>query len=230
MIMMDNEIYYNFDMKLEGNILVVGRTGCVKTTFVQNLGKNKKFGKIKEVIWILKIALSKDREVNICNCFVDEHIDFKYPDSAEDIDDLLEFFQRKRENYLGENTKLERFIVMDDVSRLPDKSEAFANFLTVSRKFGLTCVYIFLTIHHTTQNWQIILPQTKIFNIFPGSVQTSYIMKILSSFVAAASTIIYQTEKFGLIGCTLKYQILTTIRKKFAIIIEKIEIKVLIPS
>ena len=30
---------------------------------------------------------------------------------------------------------------MDDVLDLADKSETFANFLTVSRKFGLTCVY-----------------------------------------------------------------------------------------
>ena len=31
---------YNYDAKLEGNILVVGKTGCRKTTFVQNIGKN----------------------------------------------------------------------------------------------------------------------------------------------------------------------------------------------
>ena len=41
---------YSFDAKFEGNILVVGRTGCGKTTFVQNIGKNKMFGEIKEVI------------------------------------------------------------------------------------------------------------------------------------------------------------------------------------
>ena len=40
---------YSFDTKFEGNILVVGRTGCGKTTFVQNLGKNKMFSEIKEV-------------------------------------------------------------------------------------------------------------------------------------------------------------------------------------
>ena len=42
------------------------------------------------------------------------------------------------ENYLGENMLLERFIVMDDVSGLADRSDNFANFLTVSRKFGIT--------------------------------------------------------------------------------------------
>ena len=34
------EMNYNYDAKFEGNILVVGKTGCRKTTFVQNIGKN----------------------------------------------------------------------------------------------------------------------------------------------------------------------------------------------
>ena len=35
---------YSFDGKFSGNILVVGRTGCGKTTFIQKLGINKLFG------------------------------------------------------------------------------------------------------------------------------------------------------------------------------------------
>ena len=45
---------YSYDAKSEGNISIVGRTGYGKTTFVQNLGKNKMFGEIKEVIWVSK--------------------------------------------------------------------------------------------------------------------------------------------------------------------------------
>ena len=85
---------YSFDAKFEGNNLVVGRTGCGKTAFVQNIEKNKMFVEIKEVIWISKMALSKDREDNFRDCFVDEHIDFKHiehvdPDNIEDFDDLI---------------------------------------------------------------------------------------------------------------------------------------------
>lgn len=58
---MDNEIKYCFDAKLEVNILVVGRTGCGKKTFAQNLVKNKIFGEIKELFWLSKITLSRDR-------------------------------------------------------------------------------------------------------------------------------------------------------------------------
>ena len=47
--------------KIPRNILVVGRVGCGKTTFVRNIGKNKLFGNIKEVCWISVIELSTDR-------------------------------------------------------------------------------------------------------------------------------------------------------------------------
>ena len=40
-----------------GNILIVGRTGCGKTTFVQNLGKNKLFGDIQNVLGLKKSAI-----------------------------------------------------------------------------------------------------------------------------------------------------------------------------
>ena len=133
----------------------------------------------------MKIELSADREDNIKDCFKDQHVDFKYPNNVEDFN-LLEIYKRKKsdysENYLGENTVLDRVITMDDVSDLADRSAEFANFLTVSQKYGLTCVYIFHTIYPTRQHWQMILSQTKIFNFFPGSIQASAITRILSYF------------------------------------------------
>ena len=57
----------------------------------------------------------------------------------EDFEDVLEFFQIKKasciENDLGENIKLNRLIVMDNVSGFADKSDDFANFLTVFIQF-----------------------------------------------------------------------------------------------
>ena len=154
---MGNDIGYFYDGKFEGNTSIVGQTGCGKTTFVQNLAKNKMFGSIKEVYWLSKISLSRDREENIGDCF-DVHVDFKYPKNLEEFDTLDDFFQRKKEknscneNFMGENTLLDRLIVMDDISGLADKSENFANFLIVSRKFGFTCIYIFHTIYPTRNN------------------------------------------------------------------------------
>ena len=122
---MDNKMNYSYDAKFEGSILTVGRTGCGKITFIQNLGKNKMFGEIKEVTWIPKIPLLSERKNNIRDCFVNEIIDFKYPARVEDFDDLLEFFQKKRahcnQNYLLENVKLDRLTIMDDVSGLGDR-------------------------------------------------------------------------------------------------------------
>ena len=87
---MDNEMNYSFDAKFEGNILVVGRTSCGKTIFVQNLGKNKMFGEIKEVIWLSKTTLR--------SFFIDKQMDFKYPNTLEDFEDLLEFFFREKKH------------------------------------------------------------------------------------------------------------------------------------
>ena len=146
------EVDYTYNGK-SLKVLVVGRTGCRKTTFVQNLGKNKLFGDIKEVYWILKIELSAKRGDSIKDCFKDQIVGFRYPCSVEDFNDLLEIYKQKKsdcnENYLGENTILDRVIVMDDVSGLADISEEFNNFLTVSRKYGLTYGYIFHTIYRT---------------------------------------------------------------------------------
>ena len=109
----------------------------------------------------------------------------EYPNNIDEFEDLLEICQRKKqdckENVLEENIVLDRLIVMDGVSGLADRSEKFSNFLTVSRKFGLTCVYVFHTIYPGRQNWQMIISQTKIFDIFPGSVQANTIIGMLSS-------------------------------------------------
>ena len=77
---------------------------------------------------------------------------------------------------------IDKLIVMDDVSGFADKSDEFANFLTVSPKYGLTCLYIFHTIYPSRQNWKMIMSQTQIFIFFPGSVLSSTIKRTLSLF------------------------------------------------
>ena len=95
-----DEINYTYDEKFEGNILIVGRTGCGKTTFVQNLRKNKLFGDVKEVYWISKIELSKDRQDNIRDCFTDQIVKFDYPNNVEEFEDLLETYRLKKAEYI----------------------------------------------------------------------------------------------------------------------------------
>ena len=141
---MANQINYSYHGKFEGNILIVARTGCGKTTFVQNLGKNRMLGDTKAVVCVLKIALSKDREDNIRDCFIIEKTDFQYRNSKDEFDDLLDYVQRQKapcnENYLEENMLLDRLIVMDEVSSLVDHLD---NFLMVSQKnWNYVCICV----------------------------------------------------------------------------------------
>ena len=76
---------------------------------------------------------------------------------------------------------MDRLIVLDDVSGVADLSKKFANFLTVSRKYGYNVVYVFHVIIPTNQIWQKILSQTNIFNIFPASVPFNSVTKILQA-------------------------------------------------
>ena len=48
-----------YDGQFCGNILVVGRTGCGKTTFLEKLGLNNSFGDIVKTEWISGIEIDK---------------------------------------------------------------------------------------------------------------------------------------------------------------------------
>ena len=74
-----------------------------------------------------------------------------------------------------------RLIVMDNVSGLADLSTKFANFLTVARKVGYHCLYIFHAIHPEKAIWRTILSQTNLLNIFPASVSLSTVKKVLEA-------------------------------------------------
>ena len=82
-------------------------------------------------------------------------------------------------NSFGENKKLDQLIIMDDVSGVV--LMFLKKFLTVSRKFGYNCVYVFHVIVPSCQIWQKIIPQTNIFNIFPASVPYNTVAKIIQS-------------------------------------------------
>ena len=177
---------YTYDGKFQGNILIVGRTGCRKTTFMQKLALNNFFGKIKRAEWVSYIPLTAKREAEIQSNFSCE-VKFYYPRSVGELEDLLEEFKQKSRseeeestsniqsaknvnNVFGEKSNRDRLIVMDDVSGLADESKKFASFLTVARKYGYNCVYIFHSIHPEKSVWQTILSQTNIYNIFPATV------------------------------------------------------------
>ena len=56
---------YFYDGKFSSNILIVGRTECGKTIFVQKLALNNFFGDLQKAKWVSGIHLSKRREAEI---------------------------------------------------------------------------------------------------------------------------------------------------------------------
>ena len=76
------------------NILVIGQTGCGKTSFVQSLGKNKKFGdRLVSFDWVSKINSTKNKEDEIRECFSYRKVEFHYPGNLPDFNLLVETFQ-----------------------------------------------------------------------------------------------------------------------------------------
>ena len=182
---------YIYDGKFRGNILVLGRTECGKTSFVQKLALYDFFGKLKNAKWVSGIQLNESREAEIESNFSCE-ISFFYPNDISELADLIEEFKLEVETeknesdnendnvtIFGEIINRDRLIVFDDVSGLADNSNKFASFLTVARKYKYNCVYIFHTIYPEKATWKTILSQTNIFNIFPASVSLNAVKRIL---------------------------------------------------
>ena len=111
----------------------------------------------------------------------------------DELDSLIETFKlRSREetaddnnvnNSFGENKKLDWFIIMDDVSGVAEVSKKFANVLTVSRKFGYNCVYVFHVIVPASHIWQKIISQTSIFDIFLLAYRIILLRKLFKAIV-----------------------------------------------
>ena len=178
---------YIYDGTFRGNILVLGRTECGKTSFVQKLALYDFFGKLKNAKWVSGIQLNESREAEIESNFSCD-ISFFYPNDVNDLADLIEEFKLEVESeetenenvtIFGEKINRDRLIVFDDVSGLADNSNKFASFLTVARKYKYNCVYIFHTIYPEKATWKTILSQTNIFNIFPASVSLNSVRRIL---------------------------------------------------
>ena len=91
---MENSIY---DGKFIGNILIVGRTECGKTSFIQKLAINNFFGELKKVKWISGIHLDKQREAEIESNFTCE-VKFAYPHDKEELAEKIEEYKLESES------------------------------------------------------------------------------------------------------------------------------------
>ena len=71
-----------------GNILIVGRTNCGKTMFIEKLGLNNFFGNIVKTEWVSGIAIDKKREAEIQSYFKNE-TEVHVAEDQDQLDSLL---------------------------------------------------------------------------------------------------------------------------------------------
>ena len=99
--------------------------------------------------WISGTETDKKREAKIQSYFSNE-TEVHVAKEQDELDSLIETFKLRScketfdnvnvNNSFGKNKKLNQLII---VSGVADVSKKFANFLTVSRRFGYNCVYVF---------------------------------------------------------------------------------------
>ena len=82
-----------YNGKFNGNILLAGRTGCGKTTFLEKLAINKFFGEIVKTEWISGIEIDSSREAQIQSCFSNE-TEVYVATEKDDLDLLIEKFKQ----------------------------------------------------------------------------------------------------------------------------------------
>ena len=84
------------DFYLQWAVLVVGHTGCGKTTFLEKLSLNNFFGNIIKTEWISGIDIDKQREIEIQSYFNKAEVHFAK--EQDELDSLIETFKlRSRE-------------------------------------------------------------------------------------------------------------------------------------
>ena len=130
--------------------------------------------------------MTAERENFISDSFEEQEVHFSYQHDLDDLNYLVGNFMQDKSEYidseLGEKWAVTRLIIMDNDSDLGGKSEEFCNFLTGSREYGFSCLYVFHTIYPGRQSWEMIKSQTHIFNFFSWSIHSSRILKTLSLF------------------------------------------------
>ena len=120
-------------------------------------------------------------------------MNFKYPHRLKDFNMELDC---KDNILMGENNVFNKLVVMDYISGLAEKSDNFANFLTVSRKFNFTCLCFSYDLLYQKQMADDPFTE-KFFNIFPGSLQTFSMIKLCLLTVKDTRTSTYRTGTFG---------------------------------
>ena len=147
-----------YDRQFWGNILVVGKTGCGKTYFLQKLGLNKFFGNLVKTEWVTGIETDEQREAEIQSHFSNK-VEFHLAAEPDDLVSLIEKFKlrtrdlvnNENNSVFGEKILMDRLIVMDNILGIADNCKKIAEFSTVCRKYRYHCIYVFHIIEPESQ-------------------------------------------------------------------------------
>ena len=84
-----------------GNILVAGKTGCGKTTFLEKLGINNFFENLVETEWIRGIGIEKI-EAKLQSCFSNE-TEIHIAKEPNELDSLIETLKLRTCDIVDDN-------------------------------------------------------------------------------------------------------------------------------
>ena len=151
-----------------------------RRTLGQEMASNSIFGELRGVHWI-----SKQTEAERDSCFTPK-VEFYSPQDEGDLektfDDLENIYRERVEkmpfdnesndvsNGMGEYVERDSLVILDDVSRLANRSKSFVTFMTTCRKFGYSLIYVFHETAVSSPRWKDILSQTQIFCIFLSAI------------------------------------------------------------
>ena len=112
---------------------------------------------------------------------------FNYPSNVSELDEVSSHIKKRSNKDTDSNQQVLNYInrnifgKVNWMEKLIVINVIVTSLLTVARKFGCSCVYIFQITYWEKLNWRIILLQTKTFNIFPRSIEKSGVLKIVSA-------------------------------------------------
>ena len=177
-----SSMLYNASLK-NGNTVIVGRSDTGKTAYVIKSLRHGYFPGIKEIYYIApKITLTYNRTQELYKLFYG--YDFFIYDASDKeslnnaLNEINDYVSAKINNEQmndnikpgeneGEDLEITRLMLLDDMSSIADKSNAFGNFITRSRKLQFNVVSIFHDISTSTGIWNIINSNTTRFIFFP---------------------------------------------------------------
>ena len=173
-----------YDGQFRGNILVVSKTGCGKTYFLQKLALNKFFGQLVKTEWLTGIKIDDQREAEIQACFINK-IEFHRASDPDELTEIIEKFKLRTRDIVSnesnhgfsEKISMDRLIVMDDVSGIADGTHKFAEFLTVCRKYRYHCIYVFHIIAPDSRVWKKFCHKLTFLIFFPQMCHTIQLLK-----------------------------------------------------